>query len=983
MAVQAKKQWLIRDTFGKTSGPYTLEAMEALISRGVLVGDELISVLPRGEWIPIVSYPDFYDLIMTNLENGKAESATKNIEKMEAKTVVVTKPKSHKSRILGTVSGDETKQADASQLSDLTGTLRSGFSNLLKGSQSGSLDALNATLNSKGRNTKNDTDKNTVTSINNQNIPTITTNGWIDKIRFMLPEKLQTSNLEYWIPRIAVPLLLLLGVGLYLLIDGFDQNLPSIEGKIRLLAPGSQHGYLTPDESKAYLMKVKSSFEQDNTSDWIEAQNILIKIAEAEPTNTEVRELLCLAHKELWQYAFQDAEDLQVLTHMTQTSRALNPSVRHGKTCEMIRTWLTGKFQEAKSQLELLLQEHPNISFYIWLKTDMLVSENDFINGQGFASSLNTIWPEFNRGKLLSAQANLGVGRYQEARESLRKILTQNPDHKVAKLLLGEIEYKYFQQDEKAFELLMSGVNSDELAPRQINVMAYTNLAILSEKKGDLKAARKYAERGFNLNPTNETLRDMVKRLGGNDQNFNEIARTQELVAIGDQYVRSGDCLAAQAQYRAAFDLNPKQPVAAVKAAKCLYKVNQIFQAFEYLKRAIKHSPEYFPAYTLLADYYSQKFDFSSAMGVLNQARAYSTEAYEIYKGYALVELRKNNFVGALGYINKVISIYSTDPEAYVIMARAYLGNGQNKEAFQAAQKATEIDPINVEGQIAYGQALGALQGDSTGVDYLKKLVTNNKFVLEYKLALANALKDMERYSDSLTYYEELVAADPKSKKAQIGMGESLNGIGKVEAALSAFLLAATFDPTDPEPVVKAGLLYLDTSRLDPAIQQFERALVINKNYPKAYYYIGKAAFLKGDLQKALDSALAERRANPNMVESYLLAAEIYMETRKYTQCTVEYQNAIKIRPQGADNYVKLARCYRLSGSYDIAQSMLDIAAEKESGFADIYKERGALYQIQGDKDAAFKSYEKYLALSPNAPDKNEIEALMSHISIR
>jgi tetratricopeptide (TPR) repeat protein len=690
-----------------------------------------------------------------------------------------------------------------------------------------------------------------------------------------------------------------------------------------------------------------------------------------------------LAHKELWPYAYQYSEDLQVLTHMAQTTRALNPSVRHGRTCELVRTWLTGKFQEAKGQLELLIQEFPNISFYIWLKTDMLISENDFINGQGFASSLVAIWPEFTRGKILSVQASIGIGRVQEAREKLAQVLRQNPSHKVAKLLLGDIEFRHFQQEEKAWELLVTGMNSPELVPRQINVMAYTTLALLSEKRGDMASARKYAENGFELNPTNEMLRGLVKKFGGSDQNFNEAARTQELVALGDQYVRSGDCLGAQAQYRAAFDLNPQHPVAAVKAARCLYKINQIFQAFEYLKRAIKANPEYFPAYTLLADYYSQKFDFNSAMGVLNQARAYSTEAYEIYKGYALVELRKNNFVGSMGYITRAISIYSTDPEAYVIMSKAQLGAGQAKESFQAAQKAIEIDAINVDAHIAYGQSLAVLQGENTGIEYLRKLVIENKYVIEYKMALAALLTELERFSEALPLYEEVVAIDTKNKKAQMGLGESLSGIGKVEAALSAYLLAATFDPTDPEPVVMAGLLYMDTSRLDPAIQQFERALVINKNYPKAYYYIGKAAFMKGDLQKALDSALSERRANPNIVESYLLAAEIYMVTRKYTQCTTEYQEAIKIRPQGGDNYVKLARCYRLSGSYDVAQSMLDIAAEKESGYAEIYKERGALYQAQGEKETALKAYEKYLALSPNAVDKKTIEDLMSQLTVR
>ncbi len=954
-------------------GPYSKEAIKNLIARGTITGEEEISEFPGYNWVPMATLPEFYDLLIDALETEKPSptkettSSLKTAEKMEANTVIVTRFPPSKQKSLVTLGGEETKIADGSQLMEFTRTIRTGLSNLSKNIR---------TLTGKppAQPYKN-FDRSKFVPVDTS-IPTLSTND-------RNYSSVSLADFDLRVLRFFALILIISGLVAYVILAGDSDGGISSDGKLHLAAPGAQTGYLTAEESKGYLMKIKAAFERGNTSDWIESQNLLIKIAEAEPTNTEVRELLCLTYKELWPYAYQDADDLQVLNHMAQTTRALNSAVRHGRTCELVRAWLTGKFQEAKGQLEILLQEFPNISFYIWLKTDMLVSENDYINAQGFASSLMTIWPEFTQGQILSIQANIGTGRFQEAREHLVKIVEHNPQHKAAKLLLGVIEFRHFQQDEKAWELLITGVKSNELVPREVNVMAYSTLAVLSEKKGDMGSARNFAEKGFELNPTNETLRALVKKYGGSDENFSEAARTQELVALGDQYVRSGDCLAAQAQYRAAFDLNPKHPVAAVKAARCLYKINQIFQAFETLKKAIKHNPEYFPAYTLLADYYSQKYDFASAMGVLNQARAFSTEAYEIYKGYALVELRKNNFLGAMGYISRAITIYNTDPEAYVIMSKAQLGAGQPKEAFQSAQKAIEIDPINVEGQVAYGQALGVLQGENSGIEYLSKLVAENKYVIEYKLALAGALSELDRFNESLPYYEEVVALDPKNKKAQMGLGESLSGVGKVEAALSAFLLAATFDPTDPEPVVKAGLLYLDTSRFDPAIQQFERALMINKNYPKAFYYIGKAAFMKGDLQKALDAALAERRANPNIVESYLLAAEVYMVTRKYTQCTTEYQQAIKIKPQGGDNYVKLARCYRLSGSYDVAQSMLDIAAEKESGYAELYKERGALYQVQGEKEAALKAYEKYLALSPNAVDKTEIEALMSQLSMR
>jgi hypothetical protein len=39
--------------------------------------------------------------------------------------------------------------------------------------------------------------------------------------------------------------------------------------------------------------------------------------------------------------------------------------------------------------------------------------------------------------------------------------------------------------------------------------------------------------------------------------------------------------------------------------------------------------------------------------------------------------------------------------------------------------------------------------------------------------------------------------------------------------------------------------------------------------------------------------------------------------------------------------YVRAARCYRLSGQIDMAQGFLDIAAERESGYEEIYKEQG------------------------------------------
>ena len=101
---------------------------------------------------------------------------------------------------------------------------------------------------------------------------------------------------------------------------------------------------------------------------------------------------------------------------------------------------------------------------------------------------------------------------------------------------------------------------------------------------------------------------------------------------------------------------------------------------------------------------------------------------------------------------------------------------------------------------------------------------------------------------------------------------------------------------------------------------------------------------------------------------------------KQYSLCAEEYQRAIKLRPQGASIYVKVARCYRLAGNVDVAMSMLNHAATQESGNADIYKEQGQIYEMKGDLQRAVESYNQYFVLDPGAPDKelilNRIQAL-------
>ena len=210
-----------------------------------------------------------------------------------------------------------------------------------------------------------------------------------------------------------------------------------------------------------------------------------------------------------------------------------------------------------------------------------------------------------------------------------------------------------------------------------------------------------------------------------------------------------------------------------------------------------------------------------------------------------------------------------------------------------------------------------------------------------------------------------------------IGLGQCLRALGQNEEALRAFLNASISDPSEADSFYYAGQVLAEMNRFDQAIENYKKALKVNPNYPRIFLSIGQASLLKGDFEGAKKAATEEKNRNPNLSDPYILMAEVDYALKQYADCGQEYSSAIKLRPQGADLYVKAARCYRQSNSIDIAQDMLSLAKQKENGYADIYREQGALFQIKGDNEAALEAYQIYMELSPNAPDKEQIHKII------
>lgn len=947
-------QWDIRRKNGSELGPYSTEAVLKLIKDGELLGTEYIRQHPHGKWQLISRQADFYDRLLEALEkNVKPQAPSNHPPKFAQETVIDVTPKSKQNEEITEKRSDKPEE-------DLP-----SIESILK--------PLGESPVSGGKKTKSLRDRPAQQAGAKQPMPTSIPQPVIelqDEKKFLRKEKLRSAV----IPIALIFVAAVMGVVALFLPEDGRENLK----ERHLLSPRyNADATLNTTQLKQGMQKAVTLYTQDTFETYWEAQNTLVTLVEGAPQNAEARGFLCLVYKELWPFVKQDSQDLQTVTALAKSTRAVEPVGINATYCEILRMMALGRYKEARGTVEFALNQPAfSVAPVLYdIKAELLFEDRDPGSAFLYADKAAQLWPAWVKATYDKARFAKADGKPKEALALLQEVMQKNSKHKSAQIDYGEILYLQFRKLPDAERVLTAALASPMVVSGLKEATAHYLLARVSKELGKKLVAQEEVLKAHALNPSDMGIKELMGELGVTAAGVSKESRNNELIFLGDQYVRTGNCLAAQAEFKTAYELDNKNAVAAMKAAKCLWQLNQTSEAVVWLQKAIRADSQFATAYALLADYYSARFDFIQATATLNKASKVLPNNYEILRGYGLVEYRRNNPKDALGYLLRAQKIYENDVDTLVLLAKTASLNKDYSSAQKFAVKAIELDGTNTEAQVVYARVLAQFKGFDAGLLYLQDLVNKYAYTAEYRRALADLNREQQRYTEAQKIYQQLLDSNPKDKEALIGIGECQQGQNLFDSALKAFLAAAVIDPSDAEPLFRAGLVYLDANKPADAITQFKRALLVNPYFPKLNYYIGRAALLSNNGQLALDSAVAERKVNPNLADSYILSAEVYFGTRDYQKCAQEYQQAIKLRPQGAELYIKMARCYRLGGSPDVAESMLNIAATQESGNPELYKEQGAVFEQRGDLRAAAEAYNKYLGLSPNAPDRQVIES--------
>lgn len=907
---------------GKLKGPYPTSDILRLIREGTFEGHESITKYPGdGRWNSISAHSDFYDALLGQLSNDDAKSASLDlitddeqatVYGLPPEPIVITPPK----KVV-----IETPKVEKPQPQTIDLTPETIELNELK------------------------------------------------KIKFTETIKKEISFNKT--PLLAVIFLALAGVGLLLWPDSEIQD-----GHHHLVIPKPTERKISTEQAKSLFQKGVAHVFRDTLPDYLVAQEIFSEILSSLPNEIQSRGLLCLTHHNLWPFVKQDNSDLNALRYMVKSTASLAPTSAEAGICQVTDLLAGGRLKEAQSLIDKGLKEFPEQAVFYFYKAEVAFQMRKLQDSIDWYEKIPKLWPNYLKPYVYIGLSYEQLNDLGLARKYYEAALQKFPQQPSALTLLGSMQIRLVGEIDQGFTHLKLGMKDPPSLPRVLQARGYLAFAQYYNRNGDPASALTNAKKAYQIDPGWTEAREMTLQLGGSSELAKRQGSDDELVFIGDQHKRMGNCFAAQAEYKVAFEKDPKNAIAALKAAKCLWEISQAKEAIDWARKAINADPKFTESYLTLSDFYSQRFDYLNAARALKQGADYGESKFEILKGYALLELRREDPAKAMTFGQKALKLYDKDVDLFIILAKTNILSRDYKNAFSFAARAVDLDPNLAEAHVLFAKSKVALNGLQSGVEYLRERERNFHYVIDYKLGLGEIFYEDDQFTAAEDYFLEAIAIDAKNKRAYLWLAKTYQRQGKLTDAYEQYLTAATMDPSDAEPLFYAALLEIERLEPDRAISQLKRVIKTNPFYPLANYYIGKAALLKRppDGGLALESADKERRVNPNLADAYLLAAEAHYISGKFSACATEYQKAVRLRSQGAQIYVKMAQCYRKSGNLDAAEAMLDVASDRESGLPNIFLERGAIFEAQGDGNAAIQSYEQYLTLSPNAEDRFEVK---------
>lgn len=398
------------------------------------------------------------------------------------------------------------------------------------------------------------------------------------------------------------------------------------------------------------------------------------------------------------------------------------------------------------------------------------------------------------------------------------------------------------------------------------NDEALLYVAQLELRTGDVRKSRrsfkKLLERG--QEPVDERLLSLIALLSQEDAEdafevmeylaspFKESSSAHYAVAV--MALQAGNTEVADARAQQAIDLDPEWIKPKLLFARSMLISGDQDGAIDYTSRIIGDDPDPDPEARLeLAIMLLSAGRDDDALSQVNQILLEQPSRTDALRLMAIINFRLDHLDAAWDDFQDVLASGRYTMDALYYLARIADRKEENERAIRLYSQVTSGANAVMSQRRASG--IMAEQGEvESALNHLDTFGQQNpSYAVDMIQAKAQLLASVERYTDALELYDEVISNRPESENAHLGKAELLLRMGRQDEAIDLYFEAAKRWPDSASSLNALGYTLADrTDRYAEAEKFIRKALEIEPHNAAIIDSYGWVLYQLGDYEKAL-----------------------------------------------------------------------------------------------------------------------------------
>ena len=165
------------------------------------------------------------------------------------------------------------------------------------------------------------------------------------------------------------------------------------------------------------------------------------------------------------------------------------------------------------------------------------------------------------------------------------------------------------------------------------------------------------------------------------------------------------------------------------------------------------------------------------------------------------------------------------------------------------------------------------------------------------KFAEALALINKRHFNDAKKIFSEILKNEPNNFAAYNNLGNIYFILGNLDSALQNYDNAIKLKKDFADAYNNKGNVLIKLNKKKDAIESYQKAIQFNKAHFQAYYNLGAALKEQKKYELAVENYKKAKKLKPDYLEVYIGLGNLYLEIKNNNLALECFEDAIKIKP--------------------------------------------------------------------------------------